>query len=55
MYQSIVDAEWNIIYDKLAKCVAKAGFQSVGAAPCACLLLPVAPRTSLAPYSLPSS
>lgn len=21
-YQSIVDAEWNIIYDKLAKCVA---------------------------------
>ena len=21
MYQSIVDAEWNIIYDKLAKCV----------------------------------
>lgn len=22
MYQSIVDAEWNIIYDKLAKCVA---------------------------------
>lgn len=20
-YQSIVDAEWNIIYDKLAKCV----------------------------------
>lgn len=22
MYQSIVDAEWNIIYDKLEKCVA---------------------------------